>query len=204
MAGWLIEVKLDSPSPKTWNAVWSSMMKLHLPETQTDPYIVCGWLHNALVLLTLTSSFLSLKHHLSSPISTRKSKRLLYSWDYSILEVCLWVLLFYLDELWLELITIITQAWSLHVPLLFEKKSPSNRADFIRRNMCPYFFWLPASFASNLLALWMFASFDWQKSISIWFDFEGRVALALKEILSIYLKRAEYLLISEERNLSEI
>lgn len=67
----------------------------------------------------------------------------------------------------------------------------------------PYFFWLPASFASNLLALWMFASFDWQKSISIWFDFEGRVALALKEILSIYLKRAEYPLISEERNLSE-
>lgn len=108
MAGWLIEVKLGSPSPKTWNAVWSLMMKLHLPETQTDPYIVCGWLHNALVLLTLTSSFLSLKHHLSSPISTRKSKRLLYSWDYSILEVCLWVLLFYVDELWLELITIAT------------------------------------------------------------------------------------------------
>lgn len=49
----------------------------------------------------------------------------------------------------------------------------------------------------------MFASFDWQKSISIWFDFGGRLALALKEILSIYLKRAEHPLISEERNLSE-
>ena len=67
----------------------------------------------------------------------------------------------------------------------------------------PCFFWQPASFASNLLALWMFASFDWQKSISIWFDFEGHVAPALKEILSIYLKRAEYPLISEERNLSK-
>lgn len=33
--------------------------------------------------------------------------------------------------------------------------------------------------------------------------FEGRVALKLKEILSIYLKRAEHPLISEERNLSE-
>ena len=50
----------------------------------------------------------------------------------------------------------------------------------------------------------MFASFDWQKSISTWFDFEGRLALALKEILSIYLKRAEHPLISEERNYQNI
>ena len=154
MAGWLIEVKLDSPSPKTWNAVWSSMMKLHLPETQTDPYIVCGWLHNALVLLTLTSSFLSLKHHLSSPISTRKSKRLLYSWDYSILEVCLWVLLFYVDELWLELITIATQAWSLHVPILSEKKVRQTEPTSFAVIFSPCFFGSQPLLHSVYLSYW--------------------------------------------------